>query len=278
MNFDLGSALSGGLQFITGMFNREADSDWRNQQMQMARQQEQLQREFAQSGIQWRVADAQKAGLHPLAALGNQGVSFSPVSMGDGGGAKWDFGNMGQDIGRALKSAMSAEDRDEKEMRDLTLERAKLQNDVLRQELNSKAMRESRQGGQIGPQMPTGPSWNSILGHLSRSPDRGAGSYPVGEKEMESQPEATLQARKSYIGGVPVYHAPTTTLAGQNAEDRYGENHPITRAAGYIAAADDVRRSLPYWARDIYQSAWGGSGQRIKRFRRGGGSYRPWAD
>lgn len=39
---------------------------------------EQTQREFAQNAIQWRVADAKKAGLHPLFALGGGGASFSP--------------------------------------------------------------------------------------------------------------------------------------------------------------------------------------------------------
>lgn len=38
-----------------------------------------LQREFAQHGIRWRVADARAAGLHPLAALGATGASASPA-------------------------------------------------------------------------------------------------------------------------------------------------------------------------------------------------------
>lgn len=33
-------------------------------------QQEQLSKEFAQHGVQWRVDDAKRAGIHPLAALG----------------------------------------------------------------------------------------------------------------------------------------------------------------------------------------------------------------
>lgn len=36
------------------------------------------QRRFAQAGIRWRANDAQKAGLHPLAALGATGASYSP--------------------------------------------------------------------------------------------------------------------------------------------------------------------------------------------------------
>lgn len=36
------------------------------------------QKEFAQNAIQWRVADAKKAGLHPLYALSGGGASYSP--------------------------------------------------------------------------------------------------------------------------------------------------------------------------------------------------------
>jgi hypothetical protein len=39
------------------------------------------QKEFAQKGIQWKVEDAKKAGLHPLYALGAQTTSFSPVPV-----------------------------------------------------------------------------------------------------------------------------------------------------------------------------------------------------
>lgn len=41
-----------------------------------------MQREFAQNGVQWRAADARMAGLHPLAAMGAQLASSSPVQVG----------------------------------------------------------------------------------------------------------------------------------------------------------------------------------------------------
>lgn len=40
-----------------------------------------LQREFAQHGISWKVADARRAGIHPLAALGVPPMSPSPVHV-----------------------------------------------------------------------------------------------------------------------------------------------------------------------------------------------------
>lgn len=39
------------------------------------------QKEFAQNGIRWKVEDANRAGIHPLAALGAMPASFTPVSL-----------------------------------------------------------------------------------------------------------------------------------------------------------------------------------------------------
>lgn len=66
------------------------------------------QKEFAQNSIQWRVADAKAAGLHPLYALGGAGSSYQPPTrqafaydpgptlalgnaLGRGGGAIADY-------------------------------------------------------------------------------------------------------------------------------------------------------------------------------------------
>lgn len=65
-----------------------------------------MQKEFAQNGIRWRVQDAQKAGIHPLYALGAQVTPFSPVQVGDGG-----FTQMGQDLGRALTATRTQGER-----------------------------------------------------------------------------------------------------------------------------------------------------------------------
>lgn len=69
-------------------------------QQKANRQNIKLQKEFAQTGIRWKVEDAKKAGIHPLYALGANTHSFSPVSVGDGGASH--FAQAGQDIGRAI--------------------------------------------------------------------------------------------------------------------------------------------------------------------------------
>lgn len=51
-------------------------------QLAFGRENMQMQRDFAQHGVRWKVADAKAAGLHPLAALGANVSSPSPVSVG----------------------------------------------------------------------------------------------------------------------------------------------------------------------------------------------------
>lgn len=59
------------------------------------------QKEYAQNSVQWRAADAKKAGIHPLAALGHSGAQYQPV--GDGG-----LGSAVSQAGQQLGSAVSA--------------------------------------------------------------------------------------------------------------------------------------------------------------------------
>lgn len=92
-------------------------------------------KEFAQKGVQWRVADAQAAGIHPLASLGAN-VSTPTFNYRDNTDYAGAFGRAGQDIGRAVDAVRSGPERAEARMRDyemyaLTRERAMLENDLL---------------------------------------------------------------------------------------------------------------------------------------------------
>jgi len=93
----------------------------------------QLQKDFAQSGIQWRVADAKKAGVHPLYALGASTTSFSPVSVG--GGLGDGISAAGQNIGRAIDAANSPTAKLAAVQGALTTERLGLENDLLRSQI-----------------------------------------------------------------------------------------------------------------------------------------------
>jgi hypothetical protein len=76
---DIGSGLLG-LGGIAG--DTYADKRNRDMQYKINAENIEMQKDFAQHGISWRVKDAKEAGLHPLAALGAQTTSFSPSSVG----------------------------------------------------------------------------------------------------------------------------------------------------------------------------------------------------
>lgn len=72
--------------------------------LKAARMNANWQRKFAQKGISWRVRDAKRAGIHPLAALGAQTASFAPSFVGAtqaGQGVADAAAQMGQGISRA---------------------------------------------------------------------------------------------------------------------------------------------------------------------------------
>lgn len=91
----------------------------------------QMQKEFAQKGIQWKVADAEKAGIHPLYALGASTTSFAPVGVGDAGK---HFADMGQDVSRAMAATSTEATKASafnSAVQSLTLRKMSLENDLL---------------------------------------------------------------------------------------------------------------------------------------------------
>lgn len=74
------------------------------------------QKEFAQNGIRWRVADAKAAGLHPLAALGASGAMYTP--SGYIGGTDMSFiGDAAAEFGQGVERAVSAKQQREERLR-----------------------------------------------------------------------------------------------------------------------------------------------------------------
>jgi len=153
----IGPLISAGTSLLGGLFGSQDKANALKVQQQMAAQNIALQKEFAQSGIQWKVADAKAAGIHPLYGLGASTHSFSPVSVGNDPSSPMGeaIGKMGQDIGRAVTVAASAEDRMiALKGAKLSLENQGLQNDVLRMKLASEQARLAQ--GNPGPGIPTG--------------------------------------------------------------------------------------------------------------------------
>lgn len=102
------------------------------------------QKEFAQNGIRWRVADAKAAGLHPLAALGAQTPSYTPSAfVGDTSWMGDAASRLGQGIGRAAEAKMTAKERArERAVADhsvaLSMETKRLQNQYLETQIQAQ--------------------------------------------------------------------------------------------------------------------------------------------
>lgn len=143
----------------TDQFNQQmgfSREQW-NQNVRDAASNIDLQKQFAQQGIRWKVADATAAGLHPLYAMGGQTMSFAPVSVGgtsipgsslvspahasaaelrSSSAAGQGLANAGQDIGRAINATRTQDERvAAAAMAGLSLERAHLENDLLRSQI-----------------------------------------------------------------------------------------------------------------------------------------------
>lgn len=95
------SLLGGAMSALTG---GKSASDQAYDNMKM-------QRVFAKNGVRWKVADAKKAGVHPLAALGANTVSYIPQSVGDTRGSDYGITQAGQNIARAVSAKQTAPER-----------------------------------------------------------------------------------------------------------------------------------------------------------------------
>lgn len=93
------------------------------------------QKEFAQNAIQWKVSDAQKAGIHPLYAMGAPTMSFAPSVVGGDTSIGKGLSQAGQDVSRALLAGQSADQRTASAVGALQLERAGLENELLRSQI-----------------------------------------------------------------------------------------------------------------------------------------------
>lgn len=137
---------------ISGIASLAGGIIGQNKQEQMAEKNIALQKEFAQSGIQWKVEDAKKAGVHPLYALGANTTSFSPVSVGSP--LAEGISRMGQDVSRAMHATSNPMQRT---VMGLTVEKAGLENELLRAQI-------AKLRNQSGPPVPTATDPWSIPG------------------------------------------------------------------------------------------------------------------
>jgi len=169
-----------------------------------AEKQAKLQKEFAQNGIQWKVEDAKAAGLHPLAALGAQTLSYSPVQVGqDNLGA--GLASAGQDIGRAIDATRSQSgkvDAYTKTVQDLNVRRMGLENEILA----SKLATTHQTGGT--PPMPTAGDRHLIEGQaqsglVNRQPLK-VDSNAINQPSLEAGSITDMGTSRTTDGWAPV--------------------------------------------------------------------------
>lgn len=157
----LGELISAGTKILGGFLGQNEAEKAREAQSQHIAQQMALQKEFAKSGIRWRVEDAKRAGIHPIYALGSSGASYTPVSANFAADTSVPsaMAAAGQDLGRAINATRSGTERVDaftKAAQALTLEKGSLENEVLRLELASKTARLRQQ---TNPAMPISDNW-----------------------------------------------------------------------------------------------------------------------
>lgn len=232
----LGSFLGGAGQFaggLSGIFSRGGGQydnstfyqNWRNADMAWSREQfdrtEALQREFAQNGIRWRVEDAKAAGLHPLAAIGAAGASYSPVVTAGGGQYQVDQGrpdrggdigsslaNMGQGLGRAMLATQTPQERVETATEMIhNAQRTEMNDKQLKMmdiDLLYKAAQYAKFTQQQGPGMPpsVGP-WGKNMS--------GGGGAPSNESQgVDPRPGHTATVEGMGTGYIDPYGGATT--------------------------------------------------------------------
>lgn len=244
----LGDLISAGINLYNSSQNRSSQEAFNAQQLQIARDNMAMQKEFAQMGIRWKVEDAKAAGLHPLAALGAQTSSFSPVSLG-GEAPKTDLSAMGQDLSRAFKAAATKEERAETDIqkeRKLDLESKKLDNIM-----KSDAI-TTRRAAQLGPPLPR------------PGPNRTVDGLAVSDDDLKQKQGDIPQQAFSRPFGYKLYHNPFFS-DGQVTEDRYGDSEILSTAkAATNLVADHAYTGYLYFPRDGWGIRGGGSRARYR--------------
>lgn len=205
------------------------------------------QKEFAQNGIRWKVADAKAAGLHPLAALGASTAQYTPATaIGDS--PDWSFlADAGQSIGRAVDAKRTQQERVEQQQKQdaafaLKAENQKAENDLIRaqtasiqQDMVLRQAKASEQAVRTQQQVPAMPS-------LGRD-----GSVIAGQGDATSP--AGIEAKPAEI----VVNDPQTRTAeaGSHPDKRWlrtstGGYQPVRSEAAQQALEDDIVGSFRY--------------------------------
>lgn len=136
--FITGSLIMGGAGLLGGALGEFGANNRSEESLAFAREQMAQQREFAQQGVRWRVADAKAAGVHPLYAMGAQVTPYSSVNFSSESpsyGMAQAVSDMGQNIGRAVQAKQTGGERLDTVMTELRLKNMQLNNDLIESQI-----------------------------------------------------------------------------------------------------------------------------------------------
>jgi hypothetical protein len=203
-----------------------------------------LQKEFAQTGVRWKVADAKAAGIHPLAALGAQTQGFNPVSVLSDPTSPYadSLGKMGQNIS---ESWMRTADPNERQIATMKIEEQRLRNEQIG--LQNQGLRKELNTLNTTPAFPspdTNP-WNL--------PGQGDTSYGGTNNEpgYRIKPDdLPFQQKKGVSSGL----RPGTDQYGYPTQDPFIANYPNEKLAESLESGSYVDR----WKHEavVAQQAW----------------------
>lgn len=241
----IGSIIGAGASLIGGMMNNNAQREANNLNVAAAEAAGEknlaAQKEFAQSGIRWRVEDAKQAGIHPIYALGAQTPTFSPSfqagQVAPLTGAGDAIASGGQDIGRAVSATLSQPERAyNSAIQALSLERGALENELLRSQINRTRVGTIASGTPL-----TGPVAGSALTFHGNPWDT----------NPETSDAQLIQDRYGdlietlygvgVLGSDVLYNAPSKSGAstpGRNLFDGYNQWAAKTRVGNHLRTGD----------------------------------------
>jgi len=224
----LGNIVAAGASLLGGLLNRNAAKDAASEANAVAERNAQrnidLQKEFAQQGIRWKVNDAKAAGIHPLYAMGAQTTSFAPVSVGHTSSFDPSLGNgiarSGQDLSRAIAAGSTAPERATAASRvaeGLTLQKLGLENELL-------AANVAKTRAQIPPPFP------AIAPDLPKNFD-----VPEGKKSEDRPPLMIFGNR---------WNTNPNTSPMKAWEDQYGDDGPASWVLPFLIGGNDIMHNF----------------------------------
>ena len=287
----IGGIVGGAANVVGGILGNNSQSSANSANLDFARQQFEYQKELHKNQLQWRAEDAKKAGLHPMAVLGLQSSSFSPVSSNvQANDYSW-IGDLGQSAGyAAMKGKDKGQQREALELASrqatLGLRNMELQNEgiELENEYRRFQLQQAIVGGTSQALRSPGSASTRGLGSRyaidgqadSRLPDKD-GSVPAGDPRfqfMETEKPGVFSFEPGSdwaqvyedknIGPIPLDVLPLAKAYGKDLYGRmtgakingmvYSDSH-----GGWVKAGgplDDTKtswRSVRHWM-DKYRS------------------------